>query len=159
MGKNEKKKKSDFDWGTLIAFIFFFLLLGFGFFMAKYDDIQKYFKNKEKQEKELVLKEKIAEFNQACEKEDFEKAYSLLSDIQVDADLAEYLQCKQKVVKREALYLLAQDNEQSAKRLVMLLSQYLDDYEKSKLIEELIQMAEKIDNQYVLELLKDEVKE
>jgi len=115
-------------------------------------------------DEEQVLKDKIAEFDHACEQEDFEKAYSLLPDIKSAANntnnSSEYDKCKMKVIKRESLYLLAQDNEQSAKRLVMLLSQYLDDgYEKSKLIEELIQMAEKIDNQYVLELLKDEVEE
>lgn len=112
---------------------------------------------------EQVLEDKIAVFDHACEQEDFETAYSLLPDIKSAANntnnSSAYDKCKMKVVKREALYLVAQDNEQSAKRLMVLLSQYLDKDERRNLVKELYSLAEKIENQYVLDLLIDEIEE
>ena len=112
---------------------------------------------------EQVLEDKIAVFDHACEQEDFETAYSLLPDIKSAANntnnSSAYDKCKMKVVKREALYLEAQDNEQSAKRLMVLLSQYLDKDERRNLVKELYSLAEKIENLYVLDLLIDEIEE
>ena len=112
---------------------------------------------------EQVLEDKIAVFDHACEQEDFETAYSLLPDIKSVANKTNnssaYDKCKMKVVKREALYLVTQDNEQSAKRLMVLLSQYLDKNERRDLVKELYSLAEKIENQYVLDLLIDEIEE
>jgi hypothetical protein len=112
---------------------------------------------------EQVLEDKIAVFDHACEQEDFETAYSLLPDIKTAANntnnSSTYDKCKMKVVKREALYLVAQDNEQSAKRLMVLLSQYLDKDERRDLVKELYNLAEKIENQYVIDLLIDEIEE
>jgi len=114
-------------------------------------------------DEEQVLEDKIAVFDHACEQEDFETAYSLLPDIKSAANntnnSSAYDKCKMKVVKREALYLVAQDNEQSAKRLMVLLSQYLDKDERRNLVKELYSLAEKIENQYVLDLLIDEIEE
>lgn len=114
-------------------------------------------------DEEQVLEDKIAIFDHACEQEDFEKAYFLLSEIKSAANNTNnssvYDKCKMKVVKREALYLVAQDNEQSAKRLMVLLSQYLDKEERYHLVKELYNLAEKIENQYVIDLLIDETEE
>ena len=114
-------------------------------------------------DEEQVLEDKIAVFDHACEQEDFETAYSLLPDIKSAANntnnSSAYDKCKMKVVKREALYLVAQDNEQSAKRLMVLLSQYLGKDERRNLVKELYSLAEKIENQYVLDLLIDEIEE
>lgn len=101
--------------------------------------------------------QRLTEFHQACEKEDFVEAYKLLAEIKEKNGSSEYEKCKFEVVNREALYLVTQNDEQSAQRIIVLLAQYFADDEKSKkkIINNSYKIAVSLKNEYVLNVLEE----
>lgn len=140
------------------------VLLCVFWFLGNWDHIQRNWE-------ENTRKETIAEIQKANENGDYEKAYQLLGELkglcQGSYYEEQYKDCRDKVVKSECLYLVSQEDEQSAKRIVYLLSQYFeedsdrwsldpDSPRKTSVIRDIYALAKKVNNEYVQDYLKDE---
>ena len=118
-------------------------------------------------------------YREACEEHDFNKAWGIVSELKEQYDKAEadywaddgifgpskeiesnknetekkYSDAFDYVLRSEVNYLLANGDETSAKRIMVLLNeQKLDDYEKKSYIKEFTKLAITLDNDYVVEL-------
>ena len=102
------------------------------------------------------------EFHETMNNNDYETAYIKLGEVRTYCGIMTYEKCRNEVVRKEATFLLSQEDEQSAKRILYLLTQYFDSYEKYnrlRLKEELFEIAERLKNEEamkVLELSKEE---
>ena len=102
------------------------------------------------------------EFHEAMNNNDYETAYIKLGEVRTYCDILTYKECRNEVVRQEATFLLSQEDEQSANRILYLLTQYFDSYEKYnrlRLKEVFFEIAERLKNEEamkVLELSKEE---
>ena len=113
-------------------------------------------------------------YRKACEEHDFNKAWGIVSELKEQYDKAyadyygdgifssesnknetekKYSDAFDYVLRSEVNYLLANGDETSAKRIMILLNeQKLDDYKKNSYIKEFTKLAITLDNDYVVEL-------
>ena len=114
---------------------------------------------------ESKVKGLINKAYKACEKEDYEKAHEYLNEIKaltVNGDnggTGQYSKCRDKVIREECSFLVAQGDEQSAKRIAFLLAQNYGDnsFDELDLMEvraSILELAKSIDNQYVIDVLE-----
>lgn len=89
--------------------------------------------------------------------DDFENAYILLDELK-SLRRGGYEELRDEIVRREAIFLLSQDDEQFSKRIIYLLTQYYDsEYERNKMRKDLYELAKNVGNESAMNLL--EVKE
>lgn len=113
---------------------------------------------------ESKVKELISNAYKACEKEDYEKAHEYLNEIKAltangdNGGTGQYGECRDKVIREECSFLIAQGDEQSAKRIAFLLAQnYGDSFDELDLMEvraSILELAKSVNNQYVIDVLE-----
>ena len=101
-----------------------------------------------------------SEFNEAVNNNDYETAYIKLGEVRNICGNSDYRKCRDQVIRQEATFLLSQEDEQFAKRIVYLFAQYYSSDEKdeqNKLMQELYDIAKRLNNEEAMKVL--EVKE
>lgn len=147
-------------WGTILAITGLVFIIGICFFESTdWDKIKENREEKARQETIEKRQNTIVKIHEASENGDFEKAYQLLGELTSSEE--DYKDCRDKLVKDECLFLVSQDDEQSAKRIMYLLTRYFDSsfdnrYRKAIVIKEIYALAKKVNNEYVQDYLKDE---
>ena len=117
--------------------------------------------------KSLTGKEKVKslinEAYDACGEQDFGKAHECLDEIESltmngnNGGTYQYSQCKERVLREEFTFLLAQDDEKSAKRIVYLLIQSYDSYDRKWRAKDVLKSAKAVKNQYAIDILTEMV--
>jgi len=105
------------------------------------------------------ISELVEDMNTACREQDYEEAHKCLDEIRT-LDFWTYKRSRNKVLKEECSFLIAENDEQSAKRIVFLLLQCYDvsrigEKEERDIIKrEILELARAMDNHYVIKLLE-----
>lgn len=110
---------------------------------------------------EAKVKELIKDAYAACARQDFEKAHEYLNEINAltsggaNGGTGQFHHCRDKVIREECAFLVAQGDEQSAKRIAFLLLQNRGDicFNYYSIKGEILELAKSVDNQYVLDVL------
>lgn len=116
----------------------------------------------QKLEKEMQMKDLVERAYEACGEQDFDNAHKCLTKLKL-SESPLYVECRDRVIREECAFLIAQGDEQSAKRIAYLMLQcfdqsYTDISSKVKIVESLLGLAKTVDNNYAIEVLSSKEK-
>lgn len=127
------------------------IVLGILFIHEYWDDIVD-------EIEDYKISELVEDMNTACREQNYEEAHKCLDKLQtLDNSLFQdiYRECRNKVVREECCYLIAEGDEQSAKRIVYLLLQcYSNALARNEMKRDILELAKTVDNHYVIKLLE-----
>lgn len=133
------KQKMKIALGVLAFFILVPLIVLVGALISE---------NNSKQEKnDLVL-----EIKNALDNNNYGDAYDLYNKLKVLGGSFD----KKEIVKKEAIYLVSQNTEESANRILYLLAQELSMDETDDLIVDVYTLAKKVNNMFIVDKLKED---
>lgn len=145
--KEEKEEKGLSNWAS---FLLSALPLIIGASLILYNHISDEIISNKRNNIEFKIREELNADN-------YENAYTLLNELK---SLGGYDQLRDEIVRREAIYLLSQDDEQCSKRIIYLLNQYYDsEYERNKIRKDLYELAKNVGNESAMNLLEEKEEE